>query len=313
MRMTNTKRKNIVNIVKCEGDEVKSAVYNALNGLKYTSKKEINSVVIKPNLCYYWDASTGETTDKRIVSAVIDYVREFYNPNAHIKIAEADATAMKTKYSFKTLGYTELSKEKGVELFNLSEDDFKEINVKTNKGLLKIPIPLTMLNSDLLINIPKLKVPRRVPLTCAMKNLFGCIHDPIKAKYHPHLHEVIATVNSVVKPDLTVVDGIIALGRHPIKLNIIIAGTDTISVDWTVAKIIGYKNPRKIRYLRLGEEMRAGSSSIELIGENIGEIARKFPRINTTILGYLWSIQLRGIKIYSIITGDIIPPILGDL
>ena len=306
--MSNT----IVSLVKCEEENIKEAVFKAIEKTNFKPKK-VNSVIIKPNLCYYWDASTGETTDRRVVSAIIDYVREFCNPNASIRIAEADATAMKTRHAFRMLGYTDLAVEKDVELFNLCDDDFEEIDIKIKGGSLKIPIPKSMINSDLIINVPKLKVPRRIPLTCAMKNLFGCIHDPIKAKYHPNLHEVIAGVNSAIKPDLTVVDGIVALGRHPIKLGLIIAGTDSLAVDFTAAKIIGCSNPRKIRYIRLGEKMGIGNLNVEIVGEDIDSIRKQFPKVNNFLFGLLWDLQLKGVKIYTTITGDVVPPVLGDL
>ncbi|CAG1004125.1 hypothetical protein METP1_03129 [Methanosarcinales archaeon] len=306
------KIKTTVTLSKCVDNDIKKGVFNAISKTDFKSKK-VNSVLIKPNLCYYWDYSTGETTDKRVVSAVIDYVREFCNPDANIRIAEADATAMKTRYVFKMLGYTDLAAEKNVELFNLCDDDSKDIEIKTKAGLLKIPLPRSMLDSDLIINVPKLKVPRRIPLTCAMKNLFGCIHNPVKARYHPYLHEVIAGVNCAIKPDLTVVDGIIALGRYPVKLDLIIAGTDSLAVDYAAAKIIGYNNPYKIKYLQLSKEMRSDNFAVDIIGEDINEIRRQFPQVNNFLFTLLWDLQLKGIKIYSRVTGDVVPPILGDL
>ncbi len=303
--------KTTVSLSKCNDGDIKKAVFDAIEKTDFNPRK-VNTVIIKPNLCYYWDASTGETTDKRVVSAIIDYVREFCNPDANIRIAEADATAMKTRYVFKMLGYTDLAAEKNVELFNLCDDDFKEIEIETKSGLLKIPLPKIMLNSDLIINVPKLKVPRRIQLTCAMKNLFGCIHNPVKAKYHPYLHEVIAGVNRAIKPDLTVVDGIIALGKYPIKLGVIIAGTDSLAVDFTAAKIIGYNNPYKIKYIRLAEKMGVDNLNVEIIGD-INEFRKQFPKVNNALFTLLWDLQLKGIKIYTRVTGDVVPPILGDL
>ena len=304
--------KTVVSILKCGESDIKRTIFEAIQKTDFKTKKA-NTVIIKPNLCYYWDSSTGETTDKRVVSAVIDFVREFCNQEANIRIAEADATAMKTRYVFKMLGYTDLAAEKNVELLNLCDDDFEHIEIKTKVGSLKIPLPRSMLDSDLIINIPKLKVPRRIPLTCAMKNLFGCIHNPVKARYHPYLHEVIAGVNCAIKPDLTVVDGIIALGRYPIKLDVIIAGTDSLAVDYAAAKIIGYNDPYKIKYLRLAKKMRSCILDVNIIGEDINEIKKQFPKVNNFLFTLLWDLQLKGIKIYTGMTGDVVPPILGDL
>ncbi len=56
-------------------DDIFNATEKALAKLEYDFSKKIKTVIIKPNLCYYWDYSTGETTDPRLVSAVIDWVR----------------------------------------------------------------------------------------------------------------------------------------------------------------------------------------------------------------------------------------------
>jgi uncharacterized protein (DUF362 family) len=306
--------KTKVSLSKCSDSEnIKNAVFDAIKKSDFKPKKKINSVIIKPNLCYYWDSSTGETTDKKVVSAIIDYVREFCNSNANIRIAEADATAMKTRYVFEMLGYTNLAKEKNVELFNLCDDTYEEIEVKTKNGFLTIPIPQSMLNSDLVINVPKLKVPRRIPLTCAMKNLFGSIHDPIKAKYHRNLHEVIVGVNRVIKPDLTVVDGIIALGKYPFKLGLIIAGTNSYAIDYTAAKIIGYNDPHRIKYIRYAEKMGVGNLNFEIIGPDITDLKKQFPKVNNFFSTLIWDLQLKSVKIYTQITNDVVPPILGDI
>ena len=124
---------------------------------------------------------------------------------------------------------------------------------------------------------------------------------------------MIAGVNRAIKPDLTVVDGIVALGRHPIKLGLIIAGTDSSAIDYTAAKIIGYDNPRRIRYIRLAEKMGVGNLNVEIVGEDVNEIRKQFPKVNNFLFSLLWDLQLKGVKIYTKVTGDVVPPILGDI
>ncbi len=94
--------------------------------------KGARNIVIKPNLCYYWNASTGETTDARVVGSVIRYVRERVGEGAKITVAEADASAMRTKYAFKILGYDELCRNNDAELLNLSEGNVVQRTVKVD-------------------------------------------------------------------------------------------------------------------------------------------------------------------------------------
>lgn len=84
-------------------EAISNTVSKAFDLLDNDFNKEVNSIIIKPNLCFYWDYSTGETTDPRVVSSVIDYLRDKIGANIEIYIAEADATAMRTKHAFKIL------------------------------------------------------------------------------------------------------------------------------------------------------------------------------------------------------------------
>jgi len=62
-------------------ESIKDAVYRAIDMTEFKPTDSPKSVVVKPNLRWYWDYSTGETTDPRVVSAIIDYIRERWNEN----------------------------------------------------------------------------------------------------------------------------------------------------------------------------------------------------------------------------------------
>ena len=79
--------------------DVDNAVERAIDSLNYDFGG-VKTVMIKPNLCYYWNASTGETTDGRVVCSVIKYVKKKLGEDVKITVAEADASAMRTKYAF---------------------------------------------------------------------------------------------------------------------------------------------------------------------------------------------------------------------
>ena len=99
---------------------IKQAILESLDLINYSFGKKIKTVVIKPNLCYYWDYSTGQTTDPKFVACLINILREKISSNIDIVIVESDASAMKCKYAFKMLEYEKLSKEYDVRLVNLS-------------------------------------------------------------------------------------------------------------------------------------------------------------------------------------------------
>jgi len=303
-----------VSLVKTEnkGRSLKADVGKALDliGFKFSSK--VSTIIIKLNLCYYWNASTGQTTDPKFVGAMIDHLRETYSHDVEIRLAEADASAMRTKYAFPILGYARLAEQKKVKLFNLSEDVVEEREIQVNRRKIIMQVPRALLEADLFINMPKLKVMRATHISCAMKNLFGANAYRRKVTYHPQLAETIVAINKVLKPNLTLVDGLVALGRFPVKLNLIMAGTNTFAVDWTAAQIVGYK-PSRIKFLKEAIKKDLGNPrDIHVVGERIEEFSKDFPTENNLNARLKMSLQFSLIRVYSRITGDIIPPSIND-
>ena len=115
-------------------DELNRSIEKVIDALQFKLNSNINKVVIKPNLAYYWKSATGYTTDPRVIASIIDYIR--VNSNPKIYIAESDATAMKTKYAFRMLDYEKMAERKNVELVNLSNDhlESKVITINNKTG-----------------------------------------------------------------------------------------------------------------------------------------------------------------------------------
>lgn len=305
---------NVVSLVRANGSprNIKDSIESAVDLIKFKPIGPTHSVVIKPNLCYYWDSSTGCTTDPRVVSEIIDFVRERFGEDVDIKVAEADASAMRTKHAFPVLGYDRVAKEKNVELFNLSSDVLADETVRVNGREISFKVPELLRECDLFINVPKLKIMRATKITCAMKNVFGCIGFPKKLVYHKILDEAIVGINKILRPHLTIVDGLVGLGRIPAKLDLIMASVDVFSVDWVASKIMGYR-PSSVRFLKIAMKEKLGDpSGVVTLGENISEFERIFPKEGFVPLKYLWAAQFSLLKVYRKLSGDIIPPVLEE-
>jgi len=300
----------IVSLVKTPStpEGIKNAISESVNLTNFELDHPVNSVVIKPNMCYYWDAATGQTTDPQIVSAIIDFVREKYGTDVDIKVAEADASAMRTNYAFTVLNYDKLAEEKNIELLNLSKGHLEEKTITINKQELKFQVPQILMNCDLFINVPKLKIMRETKITCAMKNLFGAIGFPRKAIYHKHLEEAIVGINRFLKPHLTIVDGLIALGRFPVKLGLIMASVDPFAIDWIASQILGY-TPSKVRFLKLAiQDGNKNPREIVTKGASIAEFRKQLQKPAFTSSPYLFGIQSWMLKTYCKLARDVIPP-----
>jgi len=285
---------SFVKIQKNAVSSVKQAIHEALGLIDYSFKKATKNVVIKPNLCYYWDYSTGQTTDPRFVEALIGLLREKIVPNPSISIVEADASAMKCRHVFRMLGYEKLARECDVKLVNLSEDQSDIAEVTVGKRAFRLRVPRTIQDADLRINVPKIKyTPRETKITCALKNIFGCNPYPKKSRFHPELKEVIVATNKAMRFNLCIIDGNIVSGIQPRRLGLVMASKDPVAVDAAAASIIGL-NP-DMRYLRLASKEGLGSMFFTPKGVSLNYFKARYPKkdAETKLVNMVYSLVVR--------------------
>jgi uncharacterized protein (DUF362 family) len=272
-----------VSFVKINQEQLGQAILDSLDLIHFSLPHNLENVVIKPNVCYYWDYSTGQTTDPKFIGALADVIRSKTSRNVRISIVESDASAMKCKYVFRMLGYEQLAKDHNVRLVNLSEDFFEPVRVKVGKQSFKLPVAKTIMEADLKINVPKIKYMRDpLKLTCALKNIFGCIPFQRKSRYHLQLAETIVAANKVMRFDVCVVDGNIVSGIQPCRLGLVMASKDPVATDAAAAKIAGL-NPRRIKYLQLAHQEGLGTANYVEKGLPLNRFSQCYPRKTSEI------------------------------
>jgi uncharacterized protein (DUF362 family) len=254
--------------VRTLGVNIESEMKNFLENIrkKFHVRKR-DKVCIKPNLCLMKSPNTGVTTDIRLISAVVDFIKEEWIDD--ISIVESNANINNIDVTYKALGFEQIASSKGVNLINLSRE--KTIEVKIDGYYLKkIKVPRILHECDYLISMAKLKTHSFTTISCVLKNQFGCIPGN-KVRYHKVISEVIADVNTVFKPNFCFMDGLIALNGsgpiygQPVPLNLILAGADPVAVDSASARAMGF-NPMKIRHIMLSENAGIGSTQYTLNG-----------------------------------------------
>jgi len=271
---------SLVSFVKIGQTQLRQAIQDSLDLINFSFPGNLENVVIKPNMCYYWDYSTGQTTDPRFVGALIDVIRNEVSPNVEISIVESDASAMKCKHIFRMLGYEKLSKDYNVKLINLSEDKYDVAQITVGGQALSLMVPRTIRNAQLKINVTKIKYTmEEIKITCALKNIFGCNPYPRKFRYHPILGEVIVAANKAMKFDLCLIDGNVVSGIQPRRLGLVMASKDPVAIDAAAAKIAG-ENPRKIKYLQLAQKEGLGNTSYVPTGVPQSYFNQRYPRKN---------------------------------
>ncbi|NLJ77881.1 MAG: DUF362 domain-containing protein [Tissierellia bacterium] len=228
-------------------------------------------VGIKPNLVVAKPAEQGATTSPELVEGVIEYLRD--NGFHNIIILEGSWLGDRTSRAFQVCGYEGLSNRYNIPLIDLQRDGYMYYQVED----MKISLCNRAMDVDYMINMPVLKGHCQTRITCALKNMKGCIPDREKRRFHTMgLHKPIAYMNKALEQDLIVVDGIIGdlnfeEGGNPVQMNRVILGKDPVLIDSYVAQLLGY-DIEDIPYIGMAEDIGVGSSN--LIDDNIVELNR---------------------------------------
>lgn len=258
-------------------------VFKALDLIDYKSALlDCERVLIKVNFITVKTWDTGATTDPIVVEAII---KKLENLPVEIHVVESDATGTNADKAFEKTGMKDMCDRNGVECLNLRHiKDKVKISIPNSEALQNITVPRIVTESAV-ISAAKLKTHIDTGVTLGMKNMFGLLPDKFKMKYHlKGISKVIVDINTVLRPNLTVIDGFIGMeGRgpvwgKPVQMDLIIAGKDPVATDSTACRVMGF-NPREIHHIQMAYEKGLGEiDDIQLLGERLEDIIRPFKR-----------------------------------
>ena len=227
-------------------------------------------IIIKPNLI------TAEgppvTTPVETVEAVYLYCRHC-RPDVKIVIGEGCGKGT-TDVTFKLNGYTTLAERYKIELLDFN--NCETVLMKNDKAfqLKEFHMP-KIVRDAFVISVPVLKDHSFTTTTISMKNMFGIAPPAFyegswnkSALHSPSTDKSVVDVCLYKKPDLCVVDAVVALkGSHLAgqrkRLGLILAGLDCVAVDAVGSELLGYER-RKIEYLRLAEDLLGSMTDIQI-------------------------------------------------
>jgi uncharacterized protein (DUF362 family)/ferredoxin len=274
------KSKSTVVLIRCDTYEEKqltSAIRRGLGMLGGISNfvRSGERIVLKPNVLVGTAPEHGVTTHpaffKSIGQILIDAgVSVYYGDSSSFGSSEGNLNRSGLKQVADEMGFTMADFDMG-----------REVSFKEGLLIKKFIIANGVLDADGLISLPKFKTHGLVKFTGAVKNQFGCIPGMLKSQYHVKLPDpydfatMLVDLNSLIKPRLYIIDGIIAMeGNGPRSgrlkpLNVILLSDDPIAVDATACRIIGL-NPETIPTSIPGEKAGAGTyhaDKIDLQGD----------------------------------------------
>jgi uncharacterized protein (DUF362 family) len=219
-------------------------------------------VGLKPNLVVSKPSRSGATTTPEVAEGAVRFLRD--HGVRTIEILEGSSVGDSTRKAFRVCGYEDLARRHGLRLVDLQRDGSETVAVRGGE----LAVCPSVLRLDALVNLPVLKGHCQTAMSCALKNLKGCIPDAEKRRYHAlGIHRPVALLNTVLRPVLTLADAIqgdpvFEEGGTPVRLDRLILGADPVLVDCYGAHLLGL-DPRSVDYIMMAAELGVGSMDVE--------------------------------------------------
>ncbi len=253
-------------------DALRPIVFNMIDSVKPDLIKSQDRVLIKPDFLLPAEPRHAVLTHPHVVRTVAEYVLD---KGACPIIADSPASG-DFKKIFEMGGYKEALAGLDVECREFK----KTVSVDIGEPFGMIDIAQEAIESDVVINLPKLKTHARMLMTLGIKNLFGCVVGPEKSEWYLKVGmdsalfaKLLVRIYQTVRPALTMVDGVLAMeGQGPGKsgvprsLGLLVAGDNAAAIDVVTCNMLGI-NPEELSTNK--EAIRSGEvdNSLHVSGD----------------------------------------------
>jgi uncharacterized protein (DUF362 family) len=244
------------------------------------------SVLLKPNFVGA-DPDGVMNTHPAVVAAARECF--LHLGASSVLVGEGPALERDTEAIVEAIGLREyLGRLEGA-FVDLNVDEVRLVPLRTRASRLKkLYLPTAVLRADFVVSMPKLKTHHWAGVTLSLKNMFGivpgrCYGWPKNILHWAGISRSILDLNSTVRPDFAIVDGITGMeGDGPLEgkpkaSGILVMGDDAVSVDGTCARAMGLL-PERIGYLERASLFLGNlkEEKIQQIGESLARVAQPF-------------------------------------
>jgi uncharacterized protein (DUF362 family)/NAD-dependent dihydropyrimidine dehydrogenase PreA subunit len=199
-------------------------------------------VLLKPNMLMAAPPERHVTTHPAVIEAVAEV---FLDIGAEVSIGDSPGGSFRNIERFwRVTGILDVCRRLDIEAVNFEASG----SYIMGSGY---PISRPVVDSDLVVNLPKLKTHSMTIFTCAVKNMYGAVPGFRKADYHrehPRPSEFarrLLEIYLLTEPSLTLVDGVVGMegngpsGGDPRDLGILLASEDAIALDVYIPWLLG--------------------------------------------------------------------------
>jgi uncharacterized protein (DUF362 family) len=278
---------NRVALVRCptyEPAHVHAAVDEALallGGLEQYVRPG-DRVLLKPNILNGQAPECAATTHPQVLEALLARLSDL---RAKPQVGDSPAFGWVTKVA-ESCGIGAVARKHGAEIVEFT----RPVSVKSARPdvLREFMVDRSLLDADVVINVPKLKVHRQLGFTGATKNLYGAMPGKRKAYYHlargnrdSDFARLVAAFAYSLPLTLNVADAVIAMERDgpqsgdPRPVGALVVGADPAAVDAVLAGLIRPR-PEDSLMLNACRDLGLGFpdlDKIDVLGGSLAEMA----------------------------------------
>lgn len=247
-----------VAIVRSTMETVDEAMAQAMRLIGYEPGKR--DIFVKPNVADAGPVDQGILTHPAVVEAFLKLW-----PGRKVVIGESGIVGRDSRIALERTGYKALADRLGADLVDLEQAD--RFEAPWRDGTIRLP---QLVRTHEYVNIAKMKTHIQAGVTLGIKNQKGLLRFPDKKRFHmTGLDASIRLLTDTVQPDLTIIDGIIALeGDGPWRFgsrkdtDLLVAGRDMVEVDNVCMRLMGFP-PEHAPHIPYREHVETVGLSIE--------------------------------------------------
>jgi uncharacterized protein (DUF362 family)/Pyruvate/2-oxoacid:ferredoxin oxidoreductase delta subunit len=202
-------------------------------------------VLLKPNMLSGKEPAKAVTTHPEIVRAIILQVQQ---AGGIVSVGDSPGIGTPRQVAMRC-GILPVIEETGVAFAPFAES----VKIRPRGGTFhELEIARDLLDTDVVINLPKLKTHQMMGLTAGVKNLFGAVVGIRKPRLHLQAGTdkaffalMLLELAEQIRPALTLVDAITAMegegpgNGDPVHVGALLAGASPLAVDTVAAALVG--------------------------------------------------------------------------
>jgi uncharacterized protein (DUF362 family)/Pyruvate/2-oxoacid:ferredoxin oxidoreductase delta subunit len=237
------------------------------------------AVLIKPNVLRVSEPKEGIVTHPSLLRAVVDKVESFGPASLVVGDNPGIFSYGANEESFIRTGLKEAA---GPYYRNIGID---ALTTDFNPDFLPVvSVSRVVMESDVVISLPKFKTHGLTVISGAIKNSYGILPGAQKAKLHKaagspeRFHEMLVEIFRLRIPDLFIVDAVVGMeGNGPASpdlrdIGLVLASDNAVALDSVIAAMMGC-DPARLRFLQRAKELGLGDFDLKEI-ETIGDLER---------------------------------------